>query len=238
MNYQRIYNQIIDRAKKRELEGYKERHHIIPKCMGGSNKKENLVELTAREHYICHLLLCRIHPNSQKLIYALTSMIFLNNSKQQRYFPSSRVIEQIKCLSSETKKQTCWVHRGCVRKKINKEDLLTYLADGYTQGRGLAYNKGKVSMVFNEKTYYVDASEVEVNLSKGYTLGSTNRGKKQKGEHPGKNRICVCREAETKRVRKEDLEQYLKEGWKRGYHYKIDYTLRKNYRLYERKRVE
>ena len=51
MDYQKIYDQIIERAKNRQLEGYKEKHHIIPKCVGGTNDKENLVELTAREHF-------------------------------------------------------------------------------------------------------------------------------------------------------------------------------------------
>ena len=74
MDYQRIYDQIIDQAKQRKLEGYKERHHIIPKCMGGTDDRGNLVELTAREHYICHRLLVRIHPNNSKLIRAFWGM--------------------------------------------------------------------------------------------------------------------------------------------------------------------
>ena len=52
MNYQKIYNQIIERAKNRQLEGYKEKHHIIPRCLNGNNDKENLVKLTAREHFL------------------------------------------------------------------------------------------------------------------------------------------------------------------------------------------
>ena len=47
MNYEKIYNQIILRAKSRELNCYVERHHVIPKCMGGTNDKDNLVKLTA-----------------------------------------------------------------------------------------------------------------------------------------------------------------------------------------------
>ena len=74
MNYQKIYNQIIERAKNRQLEGYKEKHHVIPKCIGGLNDKENLVELTAREHFLCHRLLCEIYPNNQKLLWALWLM--------------------------------------------------------------------------------------------------------------------------------------------------------------------
>lgn len=74
MNYQRIYNQIIERAKTRQIEGYVEKHHIIPKCLGGNNNKNNLVKLTAREHFVCHLLLTEIYPNESKLKQALWLM--------------------------------------------------------------------------------------------------------------------------------------------------------------------
>lgn len=47
MNCQLVYDSIIERAKTRTLTCYKERHHISPKCIGGSNDKLNLVELTA-----------------------------------------------------------------------------------------------------------------------------------------------------------------------------------------------
>ena len=50
---------------------YKEKHHVIPKCLGGLNEKSNLIELTAREHFLCHCLLCEIDPENEKLKYAL-----------------------------------------------------------------------------------------------------------------------------------------------------------------------
>ena len=61
MNYNVIYFNIIERAKtrgliKKSLGYYTERHHIIPRCIGGNNNKENLVLLTAKEHFICHYL--------------------------------------------------------------------------------------------------------------------------------------------------------------------------------------
>ena len=52
MNYLKIYSQIIDRAKNNLREGYLEKHHIVPKCIGGDDTLSNLVLLTAREHYI------------------------------------------------------------------------------------------------------------------------------------------------------------------------------------------
>jgi hypothetical protein len=84
MNYQKIYDQIIKQAKTRKLDGYKEKHHIIPKCIGGLDTKENLVELTAREHFICHRLLCKIYPDNLKLKYALDLM---NIGKQKQKDP-------------------------------------------------------------------------------------------------------------------------------------------------------
>jgi hypothetical protein len=61
MNYQKIYESIIQKAKfenRIKLRKnhpnyiYYENHHILPKCLGGSDEKENLVLLTAREHYV------------------------------------------------------------------------------------------------------------------------------------------------------------------------------------------
>jgi hypothetical protein len=61
MNYQKIYNQLITRAQGRKIEGYVEKHHILPRCMGGSNDPSNIAILTAREHFVAHMLLWRIH---------------------------------------------------------------------------------------------------------------------------------------------------------------------------------
>ena len=74
MNYQLIHNQIIERAKDRTLTTYKEKHHIIPRCFGGTNDKENLVYLTAREHFIIHKLLVKIYPDIIGLRYAVWMM--------------------------------------------------------------------------------------------------------------------------------------------------------------------
>ena len=59
MNYNRIYTQLIEKAKlENNLDNvYYERHHIIPKSLGGPNTKSNLVKLVPRQHYIAHLLL-------------------------------------------------------------------------------------------------------------------------------------------------------------------------------------
>lgn len=89
--YYKWYNMIITNAKHRQLHGYKEQHHIIPKCMGGSNKKENLVMLTAREHFICHQLLARFVSNTfykKKMLNAIGK--FVQNNDLQKRILSSR----------------------------------------------------------------------------------------------------------------------------------------------------
>jgi len=85
MNYQLIHDSIIDRAKTRVLpkETYTERHHIIPRCMGGTDDKSNLVDLTAKEHFIIHKLLVEIYPNEYGLI--LTYYLFVNGTNKSNH---------------------------------------------------------------------------------------------------------------------------------------------------------
>ena len=47
---------------------YHERHHILPKCMGGTDCKDNLIDLYAREHFEAHRLLALENPDSDKLV--------------------------------------------------------------------------------------------------------------------------------------------------------------------------
>ena len=66
--YHRHYQSLIENARDRILpsDTYKESHHIIPRSLGGSDDRNNLVDLTAREHYIAHLLLAKMHGGEQK----------------------------------------------------------------------------------------------------------------------------------------------------------------------------
>jgi hypothetical protein len=82
MDYTKIYNNIIHRAQNRILEGYIEKHHIIPKCLGGNNDIINLVALTPEEHYLCHLILVKIHPSNRKILHAAKMMSGQGNNKK------------------------------------------------------------------------------------------------------------------------------------------------------------
>lgn len=74
MNYALHYDRLIARASGRILAGYRERHHVLPRCMGGDDTKANLVYLTPEEHFVAHQLLVKIHPDIKKLANAAVLM--------------------------------------------------------------------------------------------------------------------------------------------------------------------
>lgn len=62
MDYHRIYREFIaDRKSKPKPEGYTERHHILPRSLGGGDDTDNLIDLTAEDHFFAHLLLAKMH---------------------------------------------------------------------------------------------------------------------------------------------------------------------------------
>ena len=94
MNYKRIYYNIMENAKNRCLPAniYTEKHHMTPKCMQGGNGN-NIVVLTAREHYIAHWLLVKMYPNEWKLYYAffqMTKSYKHNRNINSRQFETAR----------------------------------------------------------------------------------------------------------------------------------------------------
>lgn len=84
MNYQKHYESLTNRALvKRSQLGYLERHHIIPRCMGGLNSASNICYLTPEEHFLAHLLLIKIYPQNSKLVFAIRMMTAANNKMQR-----------------------------------------------------------------------------------------------------------------------------------------------------------
>lgn len=75
MDYRLIYDLLVQKAKERIIiPENPERHHIIPKCMGGSNKKENIVIFTTKEHFVAHHLLWKIY-RTREMHFAFWCMV-------------------------------------------------------------------------------------------------------------------------------------------------------------------
>lgn len=84
MDYTKHYDALIERAKQRVLTCYTEKHHVIPKCLGGNDTKENIVMLLPEEHYVAHQLLVKIYPSSKQLLYAALMMTVSSASVKRK----------------------------------------------------------------------------------------------------------------------------------------------------------
>ena len=75
---------------------YHERHHIVPKCIGGGNDEDNLIDLFGREHFEAHRLLALENPENDKLIYAWWNMSHMNKVNQRDYEITAEEYEEAK----------------------------------------------------------------------------------------------------------------------------------------------
>ena len=129
MNHQKIYDNIIKKAKlekRKKLKKhninfkYYENHHILPKCLGGLDYKENLVLLTFKEHYICHKLLMYIYPKNLSIIYAFKMMS--QNCHRVSDFEYAKKLYANLPASEKTKEKRLkvWFEIHCSEKAINE----------------------------------------------------------------------------------------------------------------------
>jgi hypothetical protein len=139
MNYLRVYEDLIAKARNRDIEGYVERHHIIPKCLGGGDEKDNLVSLTPEEHYVAHQLLVKIHKGNLKLVKAAAMMIPSRKSNKMYGWLRRRLSEaQSKSQSGNNNSQfgTIWCTDGIIEKKIKGD-----IPQGWKLGRLSSHKK-------------------------------------------------------------------------------------------------
>lgn len=125
------------RAKARVLNCYTERHHVIPRCLGGSDSPDNLVNLTPEEHYVAHQLLVRMHPNNPKLIYAAVLMTANRPSNKLYGWLRRRLSEERSRSQSgtlNTQYGTRWIYNEDVKVSI-RIDKDHPLPVGWQEGR-------------------------------------------------------------------------------------------------------
>ena len=190
--YTRWYYNIVTNAKSRTPTGYIEKHHIIPKSCGGSNSKENLVKLTPKEHFICHLLLVRMTTGNfrYKMAYALNRML-TTNGNQDRYIPTSRKFEKIRLQisnslkghpspmkgrshSEETKQKISNIHKGkpsALKGKPKSEETKQKMSEARTGYKMSDSAKKKLSKFNKGKTYSEEYKKKMSERTKGRGAG-------------------------------------------------------------------
>jgi len=241
--YSKIYFSITSNAKQRITEGYTELHHIIPQSMGGSNDKENLVELTAREHFICHWLLVKMTEGDDrsKMLYALKGMK-AENKHQQRYHTkiTARVYETYRIEHSinhskvmKAKNLVPWNKGGVEITDEHRENLQNAARnrkiDPIKQAEG---QQKRIAKVTGRK----DSDEAKLKKSlalKGKPKGPMSEEQKQArsitmtGQKKTKSHatnvanavlgnISINKDNIEKKVKQDTLQSYLYDGWQLG----------------------
>lgn len=121
MNYKMHYDALMQKARVRSLNCYSERHHVIPRCIGGSNQESNVVRLTPEEHYTAHLLLAKIHRGEIKLIFAAHRMTSGRSRSNKLYGWIRRLAAEALSNNNPMSRQEERLRASKVMKERNKK---------------------------------------------------------------------------------------------------------------------
>ena len=183
--YKTWHDKIITKAKNRILTCYTEKHHILPKCLGGSNNEDNLVRLTAKEHFIVHMLLCKFTEGEvkRKMLYAHIAMSHYIKEGRD-YKIGSRIAEKLrkelkfspehienlrkshtgKKFSDATKKKMSILHKGNKYNLGRKSSEMTRAKLRVIQGKMIWVIKDNLATKINKDL-------LQQFLDKGYKEG-------------------------------------------------------------------
>jgi HNH endonuclease len=206
------YFNIIEKASSRILPKteYIERHHIIPKSMGGTDTKDNLVKLTAKEHYICHRLLTRMTEgeNKSKMCLAVY-MLNISSKNQNRHKINGNVYEKLKTAWIAAKKGRPSPRRGIkqTNPKIlqNIRDAAAIRENKYKTGelykkqqgkytRSAAHRKILSDKIKDNPLMSTNKQSIEARERARINISKSRKGQpaKNKGIIPSKISCLIC----------------------------------------------
>jgi len=193
MDYKRIYDQLCDRAKARSIVDYTERHHVVPRCLGGSDCVDNLVKLTAREHFLAHLLLRKIHPDSLGLVYAVWMMssketVRLNSKSFAKLREQVIELQRAKTISAEHKES---LRLHATGRKVAQE----------TKDKIGISNSGKKRTPEMIETYKAARVSRVISAETREKMNASKRGKSHSEEHKSKIRSACTGKIQSEETR-------------------------------------
>lgn len=209
MNYKKHYQKLIEtrkNLKRNKKNEFFEKHHIIPKCIGGSDKKENLILLTPKEHFIAHLLLTQMYTGKEKakMCYAFFTMCMCNNNQNRKI--SAKQFELAKKLISENCSGKYAPFYGKKLSKLSKENIKKrMIGDNNPSRKYGVWNKGlklpSQTQESNKKrsislTGHKHSLETKIKMSK------SAKGKAKSLEHKKKLSIANLGKKISKETRK------------------------------------
>lgn len=194
-------------------------HHMIPKSLGGSNEKSNLIKLTQREHYIAHMILWKTY--SGKMTQAF---YFMNKkSKSSRTFASLRnefavmdsIIHKGKQLSNETKQKISDSLKGRIfseetRQKISEAKI----GCKHSESSKLLMSKIKIGKKRSDESKTKQANSTRGEKNPFYGKHHSDKTKKKCAVN--KNSIYMNKNYKNIRVKEDELAFYLNAGYRLG----------------------
>lgn len=117
--YTTWYYLIVEYARQNvNRDGYHEKHHIIPKSLGGSNNLDNIVKLSPKEHYICHLLLTKMVEGDEQRKMWFAAYMMMRGIR--RHKPSARMYELLKQKMRDALKEKPGPNKGKIMSEEQK----------------------------------------------------------------------------------------------------------------------
>ena len=162
--YYSYYVKIIKKYKRKSVKGYKELHHIIPRCCGGSDKKYNICALPAKAHYICHHLLLYIYSDEKDKYLGLVKAFYLMSHQRNRFISSkffNKIREEFAASMSylmtknNPQRDTVWICNTKTGDSIKLNKALP-LPIGYIYGRKIKKNIEPHLLNSTEYTFCID----------------------------------------------------------------------------------
>lgn len=206
--YSIIYTALSQDRKKDNVNIF-EKHHIIPKCMKGSDLKDNLVLLTPKEHYICHLLLCKMVDENTDIWYKLLSAVsFFNafNCKMGRTKMNSKIYDTVRRKLIKYKKENYSYEADKLRReKISKTMLSKWLND-------IEYK----AMIIDRIRKVSKTSEYRQKLSEAMKKSHQNPNRKRKQKSNIKKqyrKVLISKNDKIKEIFRNQVPAYKKYGW-------------------------
>lgn len=198
-----IYNNLCHRGCQLKESWYKgsniHKHHIIPKHFGGLDEESNYTYLTIREHIIAHYLLWKIHRNPNDL--RSMKMLGANLTYQQRKIVGEWCRDNKIGFHSVTPEQKReWAMKG-IETQI-KNEIGIHNPKNFKKNASIGGKIGSRSQI-NQGIAIFDKKQ----RLKYASLG----GKSLKGM------ICVTNGKHRTRIKPEKIEEYLKNGYKKGF---------------------
>lgn len=219
MNYQKIYESIIlnarNKNRSRDDGNYYEDHHIIPKCLNGKDEPGNKVLLTAREHFVCHKLLTYIYKGNYKIYHAFHLMTFMNKTKYEitsrdyayaielfRNIPKNHNGEKNPMFGK--KQSTESIRKNSKSQPYNSKNFPQWLKNILSE-KSKGKNNGMYGKSFYDMwviNYGIEIADIKL--------------KEYKEKLLGKIWIKNTQLNKSKKVKKEELQNYLDNNWELG----------------------